>query len=112
MNIEKAINEANKILNNSNIKFSELDSEILMSQAIKKDRKFIILNRQFKIEEGELNHFKGLIKQRSFGKPIAYLTGKKNFWKHEFEVNKDNCGTKSENDCCLKGENVIENFEI
>jgi len=30
----------------------------------------------------------------------------------EFEVNKDNCGTKSENDCCLKGENVIENFEI
>jgi release factor glutamine methyltransferase len=89
MNIEKAINEANKILNNSNIKFSELDSEILMSQAIKKDRKFIILNRQFKIEEGELNHFKGLIKQRSFGKPIAYLTGKKDFWKHEFEVNKD-----------------------
>ena len=30
-----------------------------------------------------------LIKQRSFGKPIAYLIKKKDFWKYEFVVNQD-----------------------
>ena len=44
MNIEKAITEANQILKKNNIKSSKLDCEILMSQAINKDRKFVILN--------------------------------------------------------------------
>ena len=30
-----------------------------------------------------------MVKQREKGKPIAYLTGKKDFWKYEFEVSKD-----------------------
>ena len=45
------------------------------------------MNFQKEIEKNSLNTFMDLIKQRSVGKPIAYLIGKKDFWKYEFELN-------------------------
>ena len=86
MNIENAIKSATKILLKNNIKFPQLDSEILMSKAIKRDRKFILLNLGKKIEKKSLSLFKNLIKKRSKGNPIAYLTGKKEFWNYEFQI--------------------------
>jgi len=89
MNIEKAINDANEILKKNNIKSSKLDSEILMAQVIKSDRKNIILNLQNKLNNHSFTYYQNLINQRSSGKPIAYLVGKKDFWKYEFKVSKD-----------------------
>ena len=48
MNIENAINEASLILKKNKIKSPKLDSEILLSETIKKDRRYIILNHQKK----------------------------------------------------------------
>ena len=89
MNIGNAINEASRILEKNEIKSAKLDSEILMSEVIKKDRKFIILNSEQKIEKNSFDYFKTLINKRSNGKPIAYIIGKKNFWKYEFEINEN-----------------------
>ena len=89
MNIENAINLATQILKKNNIKTAKLDSEILISKAIKKDRKFVFLNLHQGIEKRSFDYFNCLVKQRSEGKPIAYLTGKKDFWKNEFDVTKD-----------------------
>ena len=86
MNIQEAINRANSFLKLSNIKSSELDSEILMSEVIKKDRAYVILNSKEKLKKNKLNQFHRLIRQRSIGKPIAYLIGKKEFWKYEFNI--------------------------
>ena len=89
MNIDIAIRQATLLLKKFDIKSPLLDSEILMSKAIQKDRKFIILNQNYKINKTSLNLFKSLIKQRSLGKPISYLTKKKFFWNHEFIIDKD-----------------------
>jgi release factor glutamine methyltransferase len=89
MNIENALGNAYKILSNNNIRSSKLDSEILMAKAIQKDRKFVILNLKKEIEKKSFDYFKNLVHQRSSGKPIAYLLGKKNFWNFEFVINKD-----------------------
>ncbi len=86
MNIENAINEASKLLKKNNIKSPKLDSEILMSKVIQKDRLFTILNSNKKLEKKSFDLFKNLINQRSIGKPIAYLIGKKDFWKYEFDI--------------------------
>jgi len=87
MNLEKAINNASTILRKNNIKTAQLDSEILMSLIMKKSRKFILLNLDSSLEDNKHNNFKKLIKLRSTGKPVAYLTGSKNFWKHDFKIN-------------------------
>ena len=89
MNINIAIKQATLFLKKFDIKSPLLDSEILMSKAIQKDRKFIILNQNYKVDKVSLNFFKNLINQRSFGTPVSYLTKKKFFWKHEFNIDKD-----------------------
>ena len=86
MNIQSALIEANKILAENNIKFSKLDSEILLSKVLKKDRKLIILNLDKILNNIHYKKFKDLISQRSDRKPIAYLIGKKDFWKYEFYI--------------------------
>ena len=81
MNFETAINKASIELKKNNIKSYLLDSEILMSKAINKDREFVILNLDKDLKKNNHDYFKKLINQRLKGKPIAYLTGKKSFWK-------------------------------
>ena len=89
MNINSAIIQGAKILKDSFIKNPYLDSEILMAKAIEKDRKYILLNSKRLLEAESLNFFQILIKNRSAGKPIAYLVNKKFFWNSEFIVSND-----------------------
>ncbi len=86
MNIYNAIKEGTKILKQKNIKCPNLDCEILLSNVLKKQKKFLILNLEKKISDENLKIYKNLINQRSKGKPIAYLTKKKNFWNSEFII--------------------------
>ena len=87
MRLEIAINRACEELKKNNIESALLDSELLLSKAIDKSREFIILNSKYDINDNDYFYFKKLINDRSKGKPIAYLTGKKFFWKYEFEIN-------------------------
>ena len=89
MNIQNAIRKGIIILSEKKIKTAELDSEILMSKAINKEKKFLILNFNNEIPKENLNIFNDLVNQRSKGKPIAYLLKKKEFWKNEFVVDRN-----------------------
>ncbi len=89
MNISFAINQGSKILRNNFISNAKLDSEILMAKTIKKDRNFILLNSSTNLNKNELNLFYNLIKQRSLGNPVAYLTNRKHFWNSEFFITND-----------------------
>ena len=86
MKLEVAIDKAFKELKKRNIKTAMLDTELLMSKAINKDREFIILNLKNEIDEKDYQYFQKMINERSKGKPIAYLTNKKFFWKYEFDI--------------------------
>ncbi len=86
MNINEALKEGTVLLKKNNIKTSRLDSEILMSEVLKKRREYIILNSNKILDERNYKYFNELIIKRSLGKPIAYLTGKKDFWKNKFEI--------------------------
>ena len=87
MNIEIAIKKACKELKKNKISSAQLDSELLLSKVIKKDRKFILLNLDKMLDQSDQNIFEDLIAKRSKGKPIAYLTGTKSFWKYDFKIN-------------------------
>ena len=87
MNIRSALNIGNKILIQNKIISAKLDTELLMSKAINKNREFIILNLDKEINKKNLHNYNKFINERSQGKPIAYILGKKFFWKNEFLVN-------------------------
>ncbi|MDC2980051.1 peptide chain release factor N(5)-glutamine methyltransferase [Candidatus Pelagibacter sp.] len=87
MDIQSALKKGQSILIDNNIISAKLDSEILMSQAIRKNKKFIILNLHKEIKKRDLVYFNNLIQERARRKPIAQIVKKKDFWKYEFTVN-------------------------
>jgi len=87
MNIDTALKNASLDLKKKNIKSALLDSEILMSKVLNQDRSKIILNLNRQLNNQDYKLFRQLIISRSKNKPIAYLIGKKSFWKYEFEIN-------------------------
>ena len=89
MNVSEAIKRGSNILKKNGIKTYQLDCEILISQVFKKNRIDMILNSSKKLSDKQIILFNDLIEQRSKKKPVAYLIGKKEFWKYEFEVTKD-----------------------
>ncbi len=86
MKIRQAILNANKVLSKNQIKSAGLDCEILLSKVLSKDRKYILLNLDKELNEKNISDFKDLIIKRSLNKPVAYLIGKKDFWKYSFFV--------------------------
>ena len=89
MNIENILNEGISVLKDGKIPNPQLDSEILLSNSIKKDKKHIVLNSKEHLTLEQSERFKNLIERRKKGEPVAYLINKKEFWKNEFFVNKD-----------------------
>jgi release factor glutamine methyltransferase len=89
MNIENTLNYGIGILKANKIPNPYLDSEILLSESIKKDKKHIILNSKEILSRKQLDSFNDFIERRKKGEPIAYLIKKKEFWKDEFYINKD-----------------------
>jgi len=86
MNINNAIMDGTRILKKNNIRLPELDSEILLGEVLKKNREYIVMNLEKILKDDSLKVYQDLIKQRSLGKPIAYLVKKKDFWKSEFMI--------------------------
>ena len=87
MKLKFAIKEAFDELKKSNIRSALLDSEILISQVINKNRSFILLNSELEIDQNDYCNLQRLIFERKKGKPISYITGQKFFWKYNFKIN-------------------------
>jgi len=89
MNILQAIENSNRKFKSIGIKSYQLDSQILLAEALKENKNNILLNLEKEISTKNLNHFYFLVKQRMKKKPIAYILRKKEFWKYNFYVDED-----------------------
>ena len=89
MNIQSLLNYSNKKLKQNLITSAMLDSEILLQKAIKKDRKFLILNPKKNVKTNKVKIFKTLVRRRQMGEPISYIINKKEFWNNNFYINSD-----------------------
>ena len=106
MNINLALNNGVKILSNGLIPNPYLDAEILMAKIINKDRNYVLLNSSKDLNKDDLKTFYGLIKKRSQGNPIAYLTNEKHFWDSKFFVTNDILIPRPESELIV--ENVLK----
>ena len=64
-----------------------LDAEVLLGFILKKERSYLRAWSEKKLDPEQILAFENLVKQRFQGMPIAYLTGKREFWSREFKVN-------------------------
>jgi len=109
MRIDTAINLASKELKKNNIKSPLLDCEILMSKVINQNREFVILNLDRELNVNDYKYYQELVKSRSKGKPIAYITGKKSFWNYEFYLNEKTLIPRPDSEIII--ENVLKIYK-
>ena len=89
MIIRDVILEGSNLLKKKKILSACLDSELLMSNLINKDRNYLLMNDDDSIKRETYHKFIKLIERRSLNVPISYIINKKFFWKHEFFVNQN-----------------------
>jgi release factor glutamine methyltransferase len=70
-------------------KISPLDAEILLSLATNLPKEYILAHPEYELNKNQLRKFNAFIKRRASGEPIAYITGKKEFFGLDFSVNKN-----------------------
>ncbi|MCB2359639.1 peptide chain release factor N(5)-glutamine methyltransferase [Clostridium estertheticum] len=84
--MQEVLLESYKILKNVNIESYLLDSQLLLGKVLKKDKLFIMINRDIKISIEQENEFFRLIQIRENKMPIKYILGKCEFMGMDFIV--------------------------
>jgi len=88
MILEKAIQEASRTLKKYNIHSHELDAQLILSEIMKVSKESLIINSEQNISKKILKKYDIAINRRIRREPVAYITGKKDFWSEKFLVNK------------------------
>jgi len=89
MILEEAVKQASNELRKENINSHQLDAELILSDIMGVSREFLILNSELIIKKNTLKKYNFAIQRRVKREPVAYITGKKEFWSENFLVNKN-----------------------
>ncbi len=87
MIINSLIKQGSKILKKQNIDSHQIDAELLLSKAIRKDRVFLLTNDEYKVSQKETSDYLNFILRRKHHEPLSYITKRKEFWSLGFNVN-------------------------
>ena len=109
MNILTLLNKGSEKLKIKNIFSHRLDSEILLSNILKKRREELLINLDKKVSSNNIRQFKKIISRRSLNEPIAYILKNKEFWSKNFIVNRNVLIPRPETE--LMVEKIIKIYE-
>ena len=87
MIVHNILNESTKSLEAAEIPSARLDAEVLLSFCLNCDRLEFYKNPDMTISETQLAAFRNLITRRLRWEPVAYITGRKEFWTFVLDVN-------------------------
>ncbi len=85
--IKKALELAVAKLQNSDQ--ARLEAEILLAHVLDKPRTYLHAWPEAELSEKQALRFGNFVEQRAAGRPVAYLTGYREFWSLDFEVTAD-----------------------
>ena len=83
------INYGTTALKKSKITSYRLDSELLLSKVLNKNREEILINLDQEICQNYFSTYKEFISRRSQNEPVAYILQEKEFWSKNFFVSYD-----------------------
>lgn len=94
MRLGELLSKAAKLIAASGSETPRLDAELILASVLGKGgggfgRAWILAHPEAAIEEKDAKAFLEAAAVRAKGLSVAYITGSKFFWKHEFEVSRD-----------------------
>ena len=81
------LNTVKQLLKEASKKIEYLDAELLLAHVLGKSREFLATNPEQTIDMMRVIKYKYLLKKRTSGMPLAYLTKHKEFYGFDFLVN-------------------------
>jgi release factor glutamine methyltransferase len=87
--LAEVLHSAAEVLRRKGFTTPRLDAEILLSHQMGMARTGLYVHFRKSLSRDEIEGFLGLIERRIHGEPIAYITGRKEFWSLLFEVGPD-----------------------
>ena len=108
MYISELLHSGSKILKLNKIRTHQLDSELVLSSLLKKQRENLMIDLDKKVSESIVLDFEKLISRRAKREPLAYILKNKEFWSNDFFVNRDTLIPRPETE--LLCENIIKIF--
>ena len=113
MILEHTIRQASKTLKKNNIESHQLDAEVILSNIMGVTREFLMVNSDFGIAKDVIQKYLIAIERRIKNEPVAYITGKKEFWSHDFIVNHNTLVPRPETELLIyKLINLYKNKKI
>ena len=109
MQVLKLINQGSELLRNNGVKSYQLDSELLLSSLLKRQRESLLVDLNKELSKEIIENYRNLIIRRSNKEPIAYILKKKEFWSKDFIVNRDTLIPRPETE--LLSQSVIDIFK-
>jgi release factor glutamine methyltransferase len=89
VNVRELITRSASWLHDKGIESSRLEAELLLAHVLDVERLRLYLDADRPLVDAEVEPYRDLIKRRARGEPVAYLTGKKEFYGIAFEVTPD-----------------------
>lgn len=80
-----------------------LDAELLLADALSLERIGLFLDPDRPLSQSELGAYKLRMKRREAREPVAYIVGRKDFWKDTFVVNRHVLIPRPETETVLEG---------
>jgi release factor glutamine methyltransferase len=108
MNISQLLYVGSKILKFNKIETHQLDSELVLSNILNRQRENLIINSTQKVSETTVINFENLINRRAKREPLAYILRNKEFWSKDFLVDRNTLIPRPETE--LLCENIIKIF--
>ena len=102
ISIKNTLFDGKKYLKERLIKSYRIDSEILLSFVLKKEKEYLISHDDKMLSDEQAKLFKILIEKRSKNQPIAQIVGKKEFFSHAFLVNRSTLIPRPESEVLIE----------
>jgi len=109
MNLSELLNSGSIALKLNKIKTYQLDSELVLSNLLKKKRESLLISLNEKVSEDTIANFEQLMTRRANREPLAYILKNKEFWSKDFFVNRNTLIPRPETE--LLCESVIKIFK-
>lgn len=87
MNIQQALVTGTQLLRDFKIPSAEIDAEVLLAHTLSKERTKLYSESEIPLTQSQRALFKDLLARRASKEPVAYLTGKREFYGLPFLIN-------------------------
>jgi release factor glutamine methyltransferase len=106
--ISSWITESSKILLSHGIKSARLDTEIILSSTLHRDRTYLVAHGELYLSKYLLKRLNKKIERRLNREPIAYIVGQKNFFGRNFIVSRSTLIPRPESEDIFEAINNIK----